>query len=178
MRGSMSGRMHGVHSERTYFKLLSFIEQEIELAPIHREVRAEIVDVAKAALDFADPASGHGAGAVALFKERHGRQVVRMRMGIDHVGDRKIPGVDVLRHGLRRPEGCARALRIVIQHRVDHDPGPGIVNHVGQRRRCRIEKMLDFHLNFRSARQCSRSSLIVERASGKKRCAGCGRPCL
>jgi hypothetical protein len=70
----VSGGVHGSHVERTYFQLLSFIEQFIELPPVHRKVRAEIVDVAKTALHFANPAPGHRAGSVAFFKERHGGQ--------------------------------------------------------------------------------------------------------
>jgi hypothetical protein len=73
------------HEERTNRQLLSFIEQEIELPPIHGKVGAEIVDVAKRPLHDAHAATGHRAGTVALFKERHGSQMIRVRVGVDHV---------------------------------------------------------------------------------------------
>jgi hypothetical protein len=73
--------------QRAHFELLSFIQQKIKLPAINRKVGTQVVDIAKDPLYFIYTASRHCSGSVSFLEERHRRQVVRVRVGIDHVRD-------------------------------------------------------------------------------------------
>ena len=66
-------------------------EQEIELPPIRGKVDAEIVDIANRPQHYAHAATGHRARSVTLFKVRHGGQMIRVRVDVDHVNNRDTP---------------------------------------------------------------------------------------
>jgi hypothetical protein len=78
--------VHGAHPKRAHLEFLSFIQQKIELPPINREVRAQVVYIAKDFLHLTDLASRRRSGSKAFLEERHRRDMVRMRVGNDHIG--------------------------------------------------------------------------------------------